>query len=300
MAESLGDLVIHDSDGSRTELVAPHLMELAGDTVLSVRACVAHTMTACLPHARPTTVAAFDRLIDTDDILLASDGFDYLMVCISNAEPEVIDPVIDRMLASTDAEVRRAGGRVAAFVALQSNRPVLVDRALAGDAAIRCGLAEVCAARVYRSDESEFLMRVLSRLMHDEDDDVRKCVGAMGGHLRGVDLRLYSPIVAKLTDSPSYTHAIPQIFIALQDTCGRVDELVISAARRFLDLHGADVTDVRHGAAAEVRYISDLVVRGLAQTRDSGRIAELLDIIDRLFEFGAYGVDKAVAGAARN
>ncbi|RMI27811.1 hypothetical protein EBN03_32725 [Nocardia stercoris] len=65
---------------TRTELVAPHLAELASDPVLSVRACVAHTIAACLRHARPTAYAAFARLIDADDLLLASDMLDDLMI----------------------------------------------------------------------------------------------------------------------------------------------------------------------------------------------------------------------------
>ena len=69
LAESLGDLLVHDPDGTRTGLVAPRLVELASDPVLSVRACVAHTIAACLRHARPTAYEAFECLIDADDLL---------------------------------------------------------------------------------------------------------------------------------------------------------------------------------------------------------------------------------------
>ena len=72
------------------------------------------------------------------------------------------------------------------------------------------------------------------------------------------------------------------------------------AAHRFLNIHGEDVADIRNGAAGDVHYISDLVVRGLAQTRDRGRITALLDIVDRLLELGVYGVDRAIDGAVRS
>lgn len=300
LAESLGDLLIHDPDGSRTELVAPHLAELASDPVLSVRACVAHTIAACLRYARPTAYAAFERLIDTDDLLLASDKLEDLMIYIGNSDPEVIDPVIDRMLGSTDAEVRRAGGRMAAFAALQWGRPVLMDRALASDVEVRGGLAEVCAARVDRSADSELVLSTLRRLMHDKDDEVRKKVGTLAGHLRGNDLRPYANFLADLIESPSYVYAIPQLLITLQEAPDKVDDLVDLAAHHFLDIHGEDVADIRTGAAGEAHYISDLVVRGLAQTRDRQRITALLDILDRLLELGVYGVDRAIDGAVRN
>lgn len=300
LAESLGDLLVHDPDGTRTELVAPHLVKLASDPVLSVRACVAHTIAACLRHARATAYAAFERLIDADDLLLASDMLDDLMIYIGNADPEVVDPVIDRMLSSTDAEVRRAGGCMAAFAALQWERPALMERALASDVEVRGGLAEVCAARVDRSADSELVLSTLRRLMHDEDDEVRKKVGTLAGHMRGGDLRPYAEFLADLIASPSYGHATPQLLITLQEAPDKVDDLVDLAAHRFLNIHGEDVADIRTGAAGDAHYISDLVVRGLAQTRDRGRITALLDILDRLLELGVYGVDRAIDGAVRN
>ncbi|MEZ7240290.1 hypothetical protein QYS60_21305 [Rhodococcus sp. GXMU-t2271] len=300
LAESLGDLLVHDPDGTRTELVAPHLDELASDPVLSVRACVAHTIAACLRHARPAAYAAFQRLIDADDLLLASDKLDDLMIYIGNADPEMVDPVIDRMLSSTDAEVRRAGGRMAAFAALQWGRTALMERALASDVEVRGGLAEVCAARVDRSADSELVLSTLRRLMHDEDDEVRKKVGTLAGHLRGDDLRPYAEFLADLIASPSYVHATPQLLITLQEAPDKVDDLVDLAAHHFLDIHGEDVADIRTGAAGEAHYISDLVVRGLAQTRDRGRITALLDLLDRLLELGVYGVDRAIDEAVRN
>ena len=299
LAESLGDLLVHDSDGTRTGLVSPHLVQLASDPVLSVRACVAHTIAACLRHARPTAYEAFERLIEADDLLLASDMLDNLLIYIGNADPDVVDPVIDRMLGSTNAEVRRAGGRMAAFAALQWERPALMERALAGDVEIRSGLAGVCAARIDRSADSELVLSTLRRLMHDKDDEVRKEVGTLAGHLRGVELRPYAEFLAELVVSPSYVHATLQLLITLQEAPDKVDDLVDLAAHRFLDVHCGDVADIRTGAAGDAHYISDLVVRGLAQTRDLKRVGALLDILDRLLELGVYGVDRAIDGAVR-
>ncbi|AWB92153.1 hypothetical protein C3E78_08045 [Aeromicrobium chenweiae] len=300
LAESLGDLLIHDPDGTRTELVAPHLLELANDPVLSVRACVAHTIAACLRYARATAYEAFEHLIEADDLLLASDMLDNLMIYIGNVDPHVIDPVVDRMLISTDAEVRKVGGVVAAFAALQWERPAAMERALAGDVEVRRGVAGLCAARVDRSADSALVLATLRQLMHDEDDEVRKEVGSLAGHLRGDNLRPYAGFLADLIESPSYVHATPQLLITLQEAPDKVDDLVDLAAHRFLDINGDDVADMRTGAAGDAHYISDLVVRGLAQTRDRARIKALLDILDRLLELGVYGVHRAVDGAVRN
>lgn len=299
LAEALGDLLVHDPDGTRTGLVAPHLVELASDPILSVRACVAHTIAACLRHARPTAYAAFGSLIDAEDLLLASGRVESLMIYIGNADPEVVEPVIDRMLSSTDPEVLTAGGRMAAFAALQWERPALMQRALASEVVVRRGLAEVCAARVDRSADSELVLSTLRRLMHDEDNEVRKQVATLAGNLRGENLRPYAPLLAELIESPSYVHATPQLLIALQEAPDKVDDLVDLATHRFLDIHGHDVADFRTAAAGGAHFISDLVVRGLAQTRDQARITALLDLLDRLLELGVYGVDRAIDGAVR-
>lgn len=300
LAHSLGDLLLHDPDGRRTELVAPHLAKLACDPVLSVRACVAHTIAACLRHARPAAYAAFELLIDADDLLLASDKLDDLMMYIGNANPEVVDPVIDRMLCSRLAEVRRAGGRMAACSALQWGRSALMEQALDGDTDIRRGLAEVCAAKVDRSADSELVLSALRRLMRDEDAEVRENVGTLASHLRGHNLRPYAEFLADLIASRSYMHATPQLLITLQEAPDKVDDLIDLAAHHFLNVHGKDVADIQTSAAGDAHYISDLVVRGLAQTSDHQRITALLDILDRLLELRAYGVDQAIDGAVRN
>ncbi|MGN5734571.1 nSTAND1 domain-containing NTPase [Arthrobacter psychrochitiniphilus] len=299
LAEELGDLLVHDVHGERSKAVSPHLTLLASDPVLSVRSCIAHTIAASLRHARPTAYEAFEALIDADDILLASEPVSDLMIYIGNVDPERIDPVIDRMLESEDGEVRQAGGKMAAFAALQWERPQLMERALAGDIAVRTGAAVVCSARVGRAANSELVLGALRQLMHDDDDEVCQAVGKLTSHLRGKRLRPFASFLADLIASPSYVHATPQLLIALQEAPDKVDDLVELAAHRFLDVYGSEAADIRTGAAGDVRYISELVVRGLAQALDNKRISALLDILDRLLELGVYGVGRAIEHAER-
>jgi hypothetical protein len=261
LAESLGDLLVYDVDGARTRLVVPHLQALASDPVLSVRSCVAHTIAATLRHARSDAERAFQRLVDAEDVLLASDHVRHLMIYIGNANPDVIDPVIQRMLASADAEARQAGGELAAFAALEWNRPELMSEALSSDARVRQGAARVSALRVDRTSNVGLATTSLTELMHDQDNDVLKAVAEVAPHLRGHPLRPFAELIGALIDSPCYDHATPQLLLTLQHAPDKVDDLVLRAAQRFLRVFGKEAGDIRTAAAGDAHYVSDLVVR---------------------------------------
>lgn len=299
LAESLGDLLVFDVDGKRTELVRPHLSALASDPVLSVRSCVAYTITASLRHARPDAYAAFERLIEADDTLLAAGRVQELMNYIGNVDSEVVEPVIRRMLVSQDGEVRRAGGKLAAFAALEWEQPELLASALGGDAQVRKGAARICAARLGQTSNVELATTALLQLFNDEDEDVRKKAAKVAQDLRGRALRPFAALLESLIDSASYEHATPQLLITLEHASDRVDDLALRAAQRFLLVHGNHARDIRTGAAGDAHYISELVVRGLAQSRDREHRTALLDVLDLLLELGVYGIGEAIASSER-
>jgi hypothetical protein len=299
LAETLGDLLVYDADGERTGLVRPHLNTLASDPVLFVRSSTAHTLAAALRHARPHVILAFEMLIDTDDRILAAEMVRSLMIYIGNVDPDVITPVVQRMLESSDGEVREAGGALAAFAGLEWARPDLLTEALEADAATRKGVAEVCAYRVDRTSNASLAAASLTKLMADEDDDVLEAVAKVAPHLRDHRLRPFADLLSALIDSPAYDHATPQLLLTLQHAPDRVDDLVLKASQRFISVFGTQAGDIRTGAAGDAHYISELVVRGLAQSRNRVHRAALLDVLDALLELGVYGVDSAITKAER-
>ena len=299
LAEALGDLLIFDSDGQRTALIAPYLGSLASDPVLSVRACVAHTLSASLRYARTEVLTAFAVLIQADDRLLATEPVERLMVYIGNVDPEVIDPIIQRMLASENAEVREGGGAIAAFAALEWARPELMQQALSGDFHVRKGIAKLTAEHFVRTSNNELATETLVQLMNDDADDVRKEASMVAARLCHHPLRPFVQLLTALIDSPSYTHASTQLLLTLDYAPDKVDDLVLKASRRFLDVFGSDAADIRTGAAGDAHYVNGLVVRGLAQCQDRGHRSALLDVLDRLLELNVYGINTAITEAER-
>lgn len=299
LAEALGDLLVFDSDGHRTALIAPYLSSMASDPVLSVRVCVAHTLAASLRYARPEALTAFAALIQADDRLLATKPVESLMVYIGNMNPEVIDPVIQRMLASENAEARQAGGTIAAFAALEWDRPELMQQALSGDFCVRKGIAQLTAELFINTSNNELATETLIHLMNDEVDEVRKETAEVASRLRHHPLRPFDRLLIALIDSSSYAHAATQLLLALDQASDKVDDLVLKASQRFLSVFGNDAADIRTGAAGDAFYVSRLVVRGLAQSRDRGHRAALLDVLDQLLELNVYGITAAITEAER-
>ena len=135
--------------------------------------------------------------------------------------------------------------------------------------------------------------------MNDKEDEVRKEVAQVAPHLREHPLRPFAKLLSALIDSPSYDHATPQLLLTLQYAPDKVDDLVLKAAQRFISVFGKDAADIRTGAAGDAHYVSELVVRGLAQSQVRAYRADLLDILDQILEFGVYGINNAIAQSER-
>ena len=167
----LGDLVNHDTTGRRTTLIIPSLPQLAEDPTVAVRCCVAYLLTGCLIHARSDAVAAFQRLIDCDDRLLATNRVMDLMVYIGFGDPDKVEPVIRRMLGSEYAEVREAGGWMAAFVGLDLGLGELLTAARQSqDVRTRTGAARLCAHRLPHTNDAATAIAALRQFVNDDEE----------------------------------------------------------------------------------------------------------------------------------
>ena len=296
LAYSLANLLSHDKDGTRTAKVTPHLVKWASDPVLGVRTCVAHIIGACLQHEPVIAHEAFEQLIVTDDILLAAKSVQELILSIGDSVPEKIDPIIDRMLKSKESKAREAGGRIAVFAACCWNRPQLMERILAGDINIRKGVAVACIEMIDGAEDSECVLDALHKLIYDKDDEVRKKIGEIAEVFNGHELCLPADFLKELIKSPAYIHVIPQLLIHLEKVTDKVDNLIDLALHRFIEINGDDIANMQ----TRSYRILDLVIRGLAQTKDKKRISALLDILDYLFEMNVYNINEKIERIERH
>jgi hypothetical protein len=296
----LGDLLLHDADGHRTALIVPSLDQLADDPTVSVRCCVGRLLRACLRHARTEAVAAFQRLIATDDRLLATDQVLDLMISIGLDDASVIEPVIQRMLGSTYPKVRESAGMIAAFAGLDLGLGHLLTSARdSHDAATRKGAARMCARRLPLTASGPAAVEALHRFLGDDDNEVQKAAAEVAVHLRGRALRPFLSVLMALIASPAFSESLPQLLLTLQQAPDRIDDVVVQCARRFLDLHSAEIGNIATAAAGEARDVGQLVLRAYAQAPDRASRATVLDLIDELLLAGAYDFAQAISEVER-
>ncbi|KQX30691.1 hypothetical protein ASD97_12645 [Streptomyces sp. Root63] len=299
-SESLGDLLLYDSDGSRTALVAPHLSRIAADSSLAVRSCAAHILLAAMRHAGPQATAAFHVLIRADDALLATPRVVRLIVAVGYEVPSLAKPVIQRMLSSADENVRRSGGFLAALGAMQWDMPVLLQAVLEGnDSAQREGAADLCAQRLSATGDLALANEALSQFFHDPNQKVREAAAATASALRGRRLRPFRKQLTDLMASPAFSHALPQLLITLEQAPDRVDDLILQCVRRFIEEHGADSGDISTRAAADAHHIGEILVRAYTQAGTASRRSDILNLLDELLLNGAQGLTEAVNSVGR-
>lgn len=299
-AQILGDLLVRDTTGHRTALVAPKLRQMAGDPSVAVRSCVAHLIAASLRHARGEAVSAFEDLAQADDRLLATRPLTMLMGYVANGDVERVAPVISRMLASDYDEVRQSGGYLAVHAGLQLDRVDLLQTvATSQDVPIKTGVAMAAAGYLPHTNNAQKASELLISLANDDDEDVREQVASAAASLRGHSLRPFASVLTTLTASASFEKALPQLLITLAEARDKIDDLIADTAQRFIDLFGSASPDVSRSAAGEAREVMELVLRAYAQAATHDARITALNLIDQLLAAEAFGIEELVEAAER-
>ena len=83
----------------------------------------------------------------------------------------------------------------------------------------------------------------------------------------------------------------------MREAYDKVDDLIDLAIHRFLDIDNSATNQINIFLTNP--YASELIVQGLAQSRNKKRTSDLLDILDQLIERGEYGVYQAIEQVER-
>jgi hypothetical protein len=302
LAEALAELLItDDAQGTRTALVAPRLGELAKDPSIPVRTCMARVVAASLLYARPSAVAAFHLLVDTDDSLLTASTVSDLVLYIGNGDGfAVVRPVVERMLVSELDAVREVGGQLACFAAVEWSDDDMLNAVVASDDSwVRRGAAMMAALRAPRAANAAKAATALGAFLDDDDIEVRRQAATIAAELRDARLRPYRNVLKQLINSNTFSEALGQLVLALEHAPDDVDDIILLCAQRFVDVLGIEASDIRTGAAGDAGDVAQLVISAYFRAQDASERSALLDVLDGLLEVDAFGIDEVITASER-
>ncbi|MGH3873108.1 MAG: hypothetical protein ACRDSR_16645 [Pseudonocardiaceae bacterium] len=269
--------------------LTPTVTALATDPILAVRTWAAEAVVA-LMNSRPEVALgiAGDLFGDAPVALFDSVTVCRLLRVALLRDPERFAPHLCRALDRTDSVAERAGSIWAvAFIHDSLGDSVPTD--LAGlSTAARRGVAAAFAT------DPTVAPAQLIRLFDDEDPTVRTAAAYAVRALNDADVATAEMLVASFTASAAYEAHFDQLFLALGDSTRLLPEASITACERAVEIAGHQLGDIRTHHAATSNNIVAVVLRLYRQGDKSMRV-RCLDVIDRLSEVGAYGLEKAIA-----
>ena len=123
-----------------------------------------------------------------------------------------LQPVVERMLASGHAAAAQAGARQVCLAAFDvPEAAVLAERALAGDAPLRVGAAQVYAANLMSDVDPDVCVAALRRLFDDPEAEVRAAAVNFLSDLPPEALPRLEPLLRALIQSAAFAEADDQL-----------------------------------------------------------------------------------------
>ena len=270
----------------------PHLRSMVRDPSDATRACVAEALLGVLRHNRDLAVELFLELCDADERLLATRLFeDFLRYAIPTHFTE-LEPVLDRMVKSSDEAVATAGARWACYASLTVEEALpLASQCPSGSKSQRLGAAEVYAANLRLSAYRSVSEEMLGKLFFDPEMEVRHKAARCFYGFEGRELGDYTSLVVEFIQSPAFEPEHNPLFDALEKTTAHIPEVVLMACDRVFELAAEKTGDLSTAVAGTSSTIAKLIVRVYSRTTDPSVRSRCLDIIDKMSLFGAYGLD---------
>jgi hypothetical protein len=292
-AEAIAALIFRDAE--RTPIFSQALERMVEDPSIGVRSCVASALTAVLNHDRDLAVELFERLCDTEDVLLGTREVENFLFYAARTHFDKLKLILERMVDSNNANVAAAGARQACVASLdvEEARP-LAEKCLSGTEAQREGAAEVYSANLRTARYRSVCEDALTKLFNDESEKIRSAASKCFFRLGEDQLGQYVSVIEAFARSDAFVTEHGRLIHALEQTAVELPQESILACERFLDVVGGDAADIRTGAARHADDVVQILVRTYNQSRNPETQARCLDLFDRMAQLGVYGVDRAL------
>ena len=271
------------------------LEKMVQDPSIAVRSCVAQALIAVLRFDRDLAVELFHQLCNTEDALLRTPFIERFMYFALQTHYKELAPILERMVNSEIPDVSSTGARQACLVALDlPEAAAIVAPCLSGSEPQRIGAAQVMAANIKVATCRSFCEDALVSLFNDPSEEVRAEAANCFRRFEGDDLVGYEHLIAQFVLSDAFPKSLFLLLMALERTTAKLPEVTLSACKRFIDVAGLAAGDISTREAGDADTVIKLTLRTYQQSSDDTIRARSLDLIDKLMEHGAYGINDAL------
>ncbi len=292
-AQALARLI--ESDKQRVAYFQAALEKMVQDPSIAVRSCVAQALIAVLRFDRDLAVELFWKLCNTEDALLRTIYVERFLYFALQTHFGALSPILKRMVNSGIPEVASTGARQACLAALDlPEASTLAGLCLSGSESQRVGAAQVMAANIKVATCRSFCEDALVSLFNDPSEQVRTEAANCFRRFEGNDLAGYEHLIGQFVISDAFPKNCFPLFIALERTTSALPDVTLSACERFIDVAGLAAGDISTREAGDADIVIRLTLRTYQQSPDDTIRARSLDLIDKLMEFGAYGIHDAL------
>jgi hypothetical protein len=300
-AAALAIAAILSADHSKLAYLEDAVERLARDRTSAVRACAIRALLVLLGIDEARALALFESLIaDCDDTVLATEDAQRFANYVLHHDPSRVIRIIARMLTSPDEQVAYVGAELAtmAWLLYPDHENLRKEAEEAGPAA-RAGCARIYAGNV---TNPRFKARCAGPLMDcfdDQDERVRESAVGLFWQLSSDDLEVIEDVCLRFLDSGSYSEHSGRLIHELEQSRANLASVVATLAQRFVAEAGRKASDIRFAEAGNARVVSGLLVRNYSSATTEAERNRSLDLIDQMFEIGAFGVGDSLADYER-
>ena len=250
-AEAIQSLIL--TDATYINRFRSALDQMVRDHCPAVLSCVAGALRAVAYRDPALGTLLFQNMNLSDDRLLATHHVEHLLRDIMRNDFAEIQPIIERMLRSSDSGVQNTGARLASIGVLLhgSSAVALVEEALRGDKPTRIGVAKAAAANCVIPEYRSWCREKLVVLFDDDDAEVR-CEAALCFRYMATEVLEESAVLIKaFCDSRAYEDSSGSLLLVLERARGRLPGETCLACKTYLDRLGGEAKDIRNKQAVE-------------------------------------------------
>ena len=131
-------------------------------------------------------------------------------------------------------------------------------------------------------------------MFSDSSDSVRAEAARCFLNFEGPQLEGYDDLITGFVCSGVSPHDYFPLLVALERTTAKLPEVTLLACESFIDVAGLATADISTREAGDANTVIKLTLRTYQQSSVETIRARCLDLIDKLMEHGAYGINDAL------